>query len=240
MVMSWKKRGYLLQSIESQAMESQAMESQVMEGHAMEKHAMESQTMESQVMENFIMENFVLGRDSGQVSLITGLFFTLFLAVLLMGHLQLQMLRTSSAYMEDALAASGLASALVDIREYGSTHIVRISDERAAYERYRHCLADNLGLDEAWQCGNKKLISGQVTLENYTVYNVTGRNVEVCRIVGEREERTSGRLGEVCAPNGQVIENTGVYSEISYPVHGLFGLQIMARKGKLVDIVGQE
>lgn len=180
------------------------------------------------------------GRDAGQITLCSGLFFTLFLAVLLSAQLQMEMFRSSAGYLEDALAASGLACALIDIREYGYSHVVKISDEEAAYERYLKALKENLGLNESWEGNNRRLISGRVTLETYIIYNVSGEKVEICRMDGEGKSRSEGRLGEVHAPNGQIIQKTGVYSEISYPVQGLFGVTVNAKKGKLVDIVGAD
>ena len=55
----------------------------------------------------------------GQAGWSAGLFFLLFLAVLLRGFIQLEIYRTTSLYLEDALAASNLASAVVDVEEYG-------------------------------------------------------------------------------------------------------------------------
>lgn len=182
----------------------------------------------------------MLRTDEGQTTLCTGLFFVLFLSVLLVAQLQMELFRTSNDYLEDALAASGLASALVDIREYGYSHVIRIPNAEEAYERYRICLRENLGLRDDWEGTNRKLISGKVIIENYTIYNVNGEDVEICRVDRGREEHGNGKLGETYAPNGQLIQHTGIYSEISYPIRGLFGMEIGARKGKLVDIIGQE
>lgn len=179
-------------------------------------------------------------KDGGQVTLCASLFFILFLGVLLFGFLQMEMIRSSGRYLEDALAASGLASALIDVREYGRTHVVRIADGGEAYERYCDALRTNLGLNEAWECGNQRLISGKVTVENYTVYNVTGDVVVSYRLDGGREETVTGRKGEVLAPNGIPVEKTGVYGEVSYVLRGLFGMEIPARKGKLIDVAGEE
>ena len=178
--------------------------------------------------------------DAGQIGLCVGLFFLLFLAILLVSQFQLEQIRASDDYLQDALAASGLASALVDIREYGRTHVIRIEDREAAYGQYCRSLRANLGLDENWECGNRRLISGRVKVENYTIYNVENGQVTCSRMDGGREEISVGALGAVCAPNGQLIENTSIYSEISYPFKGLFGWTVQARKGKLVDIVGED
>ena len=97
----------------------------------------------------------------------------------------------------------------------------------------------NLGLNDQWEGSNQALISGIVTVETYIIYNVQRNNVTV------HEVDSTGRLyswqglrGAVTAPNGQVVEYTGVYSEISFPVKGSFGMEVRAHKGKLVDIVG--
>lgn len=188
----------------------------------------------------FQRQSIDLSRDEGQVTLSASIFFILFLGVLLFGFLQMEMIRSSSRYLEDALAASGLASALIDVREYGRTHAVRIADGEEAYERYREALKANLGLNEAWECDNQRLISGTVTVENYTIYNVTGEAVVSCRLDGGRAETVTGRKGEVLAPNGIPVEKTGVYGEVSYVLRGLFGMEIPARKGKLIDVAGEE
>ena len=49
----------------------------------------------------------------------------------------------------------------------------------------------------------------------------------------------SGNVGNVHAPNGQLIEETGVYSEITYPVEGFLGITVTAEKSKLVDVVSE-
>ena len=179
------------------------------------------------------------GTDQGQIGAVTGLFFVLFLAVFLSAQLQLEMVRTSSAALEDALAASGLASALADIRRYGSSHEVAIEDCRRAYEKYCDTLVVNLGLNEEWEGCNDRLITGRVQVTEYVVYNVTGNRVEIWEKRGEGFHCSDDRLGNVYTPGGQLVERTGIYSEISYPFRGIFGLETQARKGKLVEIVSK-
>lgn len=85
---------------------------------------------------------------------------------------------------------------------------------------------------------NRRMISGQVEIQNYTIYNVTSDLVEIWQ--RDRDGTVSvwsGNVGNVHAPNGQLIEETGVYSEIAYPVEGFLGTRVMAHKGKLVDVI---
>ena len=176
--------------------------------------------------------------ESGQIGWIAGLFFTLFLGIFLYAMLQMDIYRSSSQYLEDALALSNLASAVVDVEEYGISHRLAITDPVQAYVRYRKAVKENLNLDDLWECRENGVIGGPVRIVNYTVYNVSGNDVEISSfdengLMSRRREQ----LGEVSAPDGTRIESTGVYSEISYVQKGFPGVEVEARKGKLADIV---
>lgn len=176
--------------------------------------------------------------ESGQIGWPLGLWFMLFLGILLCVLLQLETFRASSQYMEDALAASNLAAAVIDVEEYGISHRLRIRDADEAYDRYRRAVRANLSLNELWECENKGLISGPVCIENFTVYNVSGSEVEVCSYDRDgAATRRYGTLGQETAPNGIKVESTGIYSEISYQIKGVLGIEVTARKGKLADVV---
>lgn len=180
-----------------------------------------------------------LSAEDGQISWILGLYLILFLILLLCMQIQLAVYRASAMYMEDALALSNLASAVIDVQEYGSMHKVRITDPWQAYDRYCAAMKENLGLDDSFEAGNHGMISGKVELLNYTIYNVTGSDVSIWEYDGGGQVREwQGKLGEVRTPMGQIVEATGVYSEISYPVEGFLGITVTARKGKLVDVIG--
>lgn len=178
--------------------------------------------------------------EEGQASWVLGLFWILFLAILLCMQLQVALYRASSMYLEDALALSNLASAVIDIQEYGRTHKVRIPDPEQAYDRYCSALKENLGLGDNYEATNRKLISGQVQIEKYIIYNVRGQRVSVWERNGSGQiQEWQGSLGEVRTPAGQLIEATGVYSEITYPVEGFLGVTVTAGKSKLVDVVSE-
>ncbi len=177
-------------------------------------------------------------KRSGKAEWACGLFFLLFLTILLCAQLQLSLYRSSSMYLEDALAASNLASAVIDVEEYGISHRVRIRDPWEAYRLYLEAVRGNLNLDENWECPNKSLISGKVSVTDYIIYNVTGEDILVFHINEEGEAREAlYRAGEVKAPDGSRIEHTSIYSAISFPVEGFLGVSAKAHKGKLVDIV---
>lgn len=175
--------------------------------------------------------------ESGQIGWTMGLWLILFLGILLCACIQVDAYRSAAQYMEDALAASNLAAAVIDIEEYGISHEVRVADPTEAYSLYREAMRINLGLDENWNCANRTVIGGPVQVESFIVYNVCGNEVDVCAFDGSGGmDRYRARLGEVFAPTGEAVEFTGIYSQISCKIAGLFGMEVPARKGKLVDV----
>lgn len=177
-----------------------------------------------------------LVRQKGNIEWAAGLFFLLFLMIVLCTQLQMSMYRSTSLYLEDALAASNLASAVIDMEEYGISHTVRIGNPQEAYSRYVHAVKQNLNLNDDWECANKALISGAVSVTKYIIYNVEETTVHVYELDNGRVRTWEGTPGHVTAPNGIAVEETGIYSELSFPVNGLFGITVRAQKGKLVDV----
>ena len=179
--------------------------------------------------------------EAGQLEWVTGLFFLLFLGILLCGILQLDVFRASAVYLEDALAASNLASAIIDVEEYGISHSILIEDPLEAYQIYLFALRSNLNLNDEWECPQKGLISGKVRVLDYIIYNVKEEEVSVYHFDEQGQLfRSQGDLGSVQAPDGKVIESTSVYSEVTFPVKGIMGVETEAHKSNLADIVPNE
>ena len=181
-------------------------------------------------------------KDSGQTEWVIGMFFILILSVVLYTQLRIASFQVTGMYLEDALAASDLASALIDVEAYGKTRKVWIPDAQASYQIYREAVRENLGLDEAWVCTDSTLIDGQVEIADYVIYNVDGNLVTMQRLdaSGNICEQYTAARRSMRAPNGLPIEKTGIYSEIRFPVRGPFGITFWAHKGKLVDIAVEE
>lgn len=178
-------------------------------------------------------------KRDGKIEIVVPMFLLVFVIILVACMLQMYQFEADRAYAEDALAASGLASAVIDIQEYGTKHYIVIADPGAAYETYQRALKANMGLDDNWESQNTLAISGRVDILEYTVYNVRGQDVQITSF-GEDPYTADvpGGLGSVTAPNGKIIESTSIYSRISFPVEGIFGIRVTAQKDKLVDVVG--
>lgn len=177
-------------------------------------------------------------KECGQVEWCAGLFYLLFLAIVLCSQLQVEAYCATSSYLEDALAASNLASAVIDLEEYGKTNVVLIQEPGEAYERFCVAVKGNLQLNDAWECRNKQLIAGKVSVARYIVYNVKDDMVTVSEVASNGEIfQWQGTMGSVMTPDDTLVVATGIYSEITFPVEGFCGVKVNARKGKLVDVV---
>lgn len=185
-----------------------------------------------------LLQSISMKTACGQAGWTTGLFFCVFLAVFLQALLQLEKYRMTALYLEDALAASNLASAVVNVEEYGISHRILIDDPDDAYDRYKWALRENLNLDDEWQGHTGSIVEGPVSIECYQVYNVSENGVTIYHydsngIKHERQEPP----GSIAAPDGTMIEATSVYSEIAFTVKGFLGTEVAVRRGSLADIV---
>jgi len=177
-------------------------------------------------------------RHAGQIDLFMGLLSVFLVVLVMIIGLKLSHFMIAGAYMEDALAASNLASALIDIEEYGKSHILRIKDPQEAYDIYKEALSVNLELDEEGQSAQKALLEGPVKILAYMVYNVEGDRVDVFSLSeGETMQKSqSGETGQIYTPDGILVETTTIYSRISFLVKGLGKQYIYAEKEKSVDV----
>ena len=141
--------------------------------------------------------------------------------------------------MEDALATSNLASALIDIEEYGTTGEIVINSPEEAFSIYKQALKINLQLDDNWGSKNTALISGPVEIAEYIVYNVKKEGVDIYCFSqdGKMQEINVSDASGLKTPDGMEIESTTVYSRIKFLVNGILGIQVNAEKEKSVDII---
>ncbi len=177
-------------------------------------------------------------KREGKLEIFTSFFVFLLLAIVLIYRFQISSFHATKIYVEDAMAASNLASAVIDIQEYGISHNIVISDTEQAYVYYLNALQENLNLNQNWEHPNRAIISGRVKVEEYRIYNVIEDDVEVHIFTpnGRSSAKYADALGAIRAPNGKLIENTSIYSRISFPVNASWGVQVNAQKENLVDI----
>ena len=151
-------------------------------------------------------QSLLRSTESGQVGWTIGLWYLLFFSILLMTGLQIELYRASSGYLEDALASSNLAAAVIDVEEYGKTHNVLIGNAYQARERFEKALKINLGLNDDGECA-----PGSVTAPNGVKVEATGIyseiSYEIKGFLGLTVQAHKGKLVDVCANESQREED---------------------------------
>lgn len=178
-------------------------------------------------------------KTNGQIDVVVSMMLFLLLLVAVLFGFRITQYMVTAAGVEDALAASNLASAVIDLEEYGRSHTVYIPDVGGAFQIYREALCYNLELDEYLNTTNRAFLSSQVEIKQYIIYNVKGDIVETMVLDGEGnlQTRTTGKVGEIFTPDNVRVETTTIYSRIGFWVEGLQGQELYAEKEKSVDIM---
>lgn len=177
-------------------------------------------------------------KSAGQVDIIFGMFAFFIVLVILLFSFKICQFMIAGAYVEDALAASNLASALIDVEEYGRTRTIKISNPQNAYSIYMGALATNLQLDEDGRVFGEGLLVDTVDVLEYMVFSVENGQVNVYALQANQkvEPVQTGTLGQVYTPDGLLVETTTVYSKVGFWVEGFMQQRIYAEKEKSVDI----
>jgi hypothetical protein len=178
-------------------------------------------------------------KRKGSTSTFPYIYLVLLLVIVLMVQLQLSQYNATKLFVEDALAMSNLASAVIDIETYGISHDIIIKNPDAAYLIYQEALRNNLNLEDDWTSNKQYSISGKVDILEYIIFNVVQTDVEIYTYSPQGSSHTtvSNGVGSVTAPDGTTIESTSIYSRIGFPVDGMLGIHVDAKKEKTVDIV---
>ncbi len=177
-------------------------------------------------------------KNTGNVDIVSGMMFFCILILTIFFGFRMTQYMITAAGVEDALAASNLASAVIDVEEYGRTHRLGIADGEKAFQIYRDALQSNMRLDEELYSSNNEFVLGQVEIKEYIVYNVYGEEVDIQIFDGNGALTfaTIGRKGDVFTPDRICVENTTIYSRIGFHVPGLAGHTIAGEKEKSIDI----
>ena len=181
-------------------------------------------------------------KNSGRVDFVVGLLLVFVVTVVMLVCQQIAGLMIAGAYVEDAVAASNLASALIDVDLYGREQIIRIFHPQEAYHLYKEALSINLQLDEEGRAFQKELLAGPIKIEDYRIYNVAGDQVEIYVLSKDEMMQSDGwiPLEGVVTPDGTIVETTTIYSKIQFSVSVFGNNTITTKKEKSVDVKRNE
>ncbi len=177
-------------------------------------------------------------KHAGSVDYFMGLLMVFVVSIVMLVCVKLSHFMIAGACVEDALAASNLASALIDVKTYGRDGTLKIFDPQGAYEVYKEALFINLQLDEDGRPFQRQLLEGPVTIEEYRIYNVIGEEIEMYMLDQNQvmQHCGVGRIGEVVTLDGVEVETTTIYSRVSFGVPGFGAHYIQAKKENSVDV----
>ena len=95
-----------------------------------------------------MIRRWIIKKSKGELATFTMVYVLLFFTATVAFALQIRQYISLKTYTEDALAASNLASAVIDIQEYGVNHNLIIKDRAHADSIYHDALKLNMGLND--------------------------------------------------------------------------------------------
>lgn len=187
-------------------------------------------------------EKTTLGKikDRGYMEYSLSIMLVLITVILILFGYRISVIRHTKNVVEDALAASNLAAAVVDLTKFSETNELVISDCTGAYDKFQKALKENLHLTEDFKADNSMLISGIVTIHSFTIYNIVGNDITETSVDAYGNQSTrlySGSKGHMHTPDGKTITSPTIYSKIGFAIKGYWGQEYYVNKENSVDIV---
>ena len=155
-------------------------------------------------------------KENGQMHVVLSFFLIQILLIMLIYVLQIFRYTYISYFIENSLVASTLASALIDLEEYGKSNDIIIKDYQQAFQIFSDTLYTNMRFEEQDTIKN-------LYIKHYIIYNVKDGSVMYycfddggyCNDIG------MAILGTIKTPDHELVEHTTIYSCITYEVDGI-------------------
>ncbi|MCR3759371.1 hypothetical protein KYB31_10270 [Clostridium felsineum] len=185
----------------------------------------------------------VLGRkDEGNAGIVICGMFTLIIVALFGVFVMFQMvIATEAESVQDDVTLSSLAVYKdVDINKFIDNNELEITDVNSAVQTFKYYLSKNMKLDLNLSPIGGSVASSQVTINEFTIYNVRGNTAEILTYNNGNftESKVENMiLNPVKTSNGSIVKNTTVHATISYNVRLLFGQESKVTTSVDTDIV---
>lgn len=180
-----------------------------------------------------------LKKKKGSIEMFISSMIFIIVALVIIMQMRLKVVEVTQSFIEDGLVASNLASATIDLEEYGTSNKIINRDFEKSFNDYTVALKENLRLDNNLNPKTKTLLNSKVDIHNFTIYNVIGNDIEMIRreANGSITRQTyTNKLGVMTAPNGAMINTTMVYSKIGFELKGYLKNTHYVYKDCSVDI----
>lgn len=180
-----------------------------------------------------------LKKKKGTIEVFISSIVLLIIPMIIVMNIRLREIKLTKNFVEDGLVAANLASATIDLREYGTTHKIVNDNFTKSFDDYISSLKENLKLDNNLMPINQNLICSNITLDNFSIYNVNGNDIQVTTRSSDGSIINSTILngfGTFKTPDGVLIKSTTIYSKILFKIKGFNNVQYNVSKEKSVDI----
>lgn len=170
--------------------------------------------------------------SSGAISILYPLIIVIPTIVLI---LMLYIAETIKEEIHDDLTLSLMASAIIDIEEFGLSNNIIIKDIDESYNIFLETLRYNMNLDDLYYSKTNDFITGPIIIEQYYIYNVKNDIVTIYKYDQSGFSSSSGILGEIKDPKGNPIVETSIFGKIKFPISLFMG---MTTNGTVTEIIG--
>lgn len=178
-------------------------------------------------------------KKEGKIEVFISCIALIMVVLIVIMSVKLKEIKLTKNYIDDGLVSSLLASATIDLKEYGSSNNIINNDPEQSYYLFKDTLKSNLNLNNDFSAKNSNLITDKVNIEKFVIYNVkTSNDIEIIEVEnGKIVNKTKENSGVLTTPEGVKIEKTTFYAKISFYVSGyLNNEKYKIVKEKSVDV----
>ncbi|MCX7884660.1 MAG: hypothetical protein N2448_06485 [Caloramator sp.] len=165
-------------------------------------------------------------KNKGAVQIIILSSWILFiLIILIMFTLEIYMINIKAERAQDDIVLSNLAVYKdIDLKALGDTApVIKISEPMKAFQTFKTYLKKNMYLDENMNGTDRSVAVGNVNIESYIIYNVSGYSMQIFtyNTAANNFDETivnDVRLNPVFSPSGNRVVKTSIYTKLSFNV----------------------
>lgn len=158
-------------------------------------------------------------RASSSIGYVFLFLIVMLLFIISMYMTQVAKLMTHQHHVDDALADSVLASLVADDVYYFETFettgtpVVRFDDVDESYDIFKDCMMDAVSGTNGFYYN--------FSIDTFSCYEVEGSNIRITTFGNGVRIVTTGRVGEVRAPTGEIVTKTSAYGKVRFDIKSI-------------------
>lgn len=191
-----------------------------------------------------MLKKLLRKKSKGDVSIAgLGLVMLILISLILMFTIFYKIIINKVQNVQDDITLSNLAVYKnIDLDSLTKDNkCLRISDPNAAFETFKKHLEINMKLDANLNGLSDSAADGQVTIDEFTIYNVKANNVDIWTYSPSNhtfvESELDRSLAVIRTSDDSIVNNTSVHTTISFNTDILFGQKKKTTVSVDTDIV---